>query len=139
MNTTIEITISPPDRSTDYLGHKEPFSWIFLQDLIQIRSILKYNKIGQYIIFPEFANFRLHYHGIITMNPTQFTRFNKHAIHKFRCIGFCHFKKLLTFKDKLKWIYYCRKEWHITQPILDIDIPIMKFQGKQTILKHIKN
>lgn len=124
MNTSLAITVSPPYRCRG-LKRRNPHRHVYDDDQFQIKSIFKYNRIKKFIIFPEFDNKgRLHYHGTLELNRCEYVRFNRHAIFKLQEIGFVDVKKLITFTDKLKWNMYCRKDWHISQEILEITRPI---------------
>lgn len=129
MNTPIQklaLTISPPRRDC-YNRFKNPNRFLYLDDKIQIQSILKYNKIGGFILYPELdSKGRLHYHGIIRLDSNEKVRFHKHAIHKLRQIGFVDIKPLKTFEDNLRWSLYMKKEWGFTQTVLEIVDPLMK-------------
>lgn len=125
----LAITISPPPRYK-YIDKANPNRMLYDDDQSQIKSILSYNKIYTYIIFPEFDNGRLHYHGIITVNNTQYIRFHKHAIHKLRGIGFVDISILLEFKNCLRQSVYMMKEWGFTKAVLEISYPIIARRDK---------
>lgn len=125
MNTTYAFTLSPPNR---LIGTKlKNFNRILYDsDRLALNSILMYNRIKRFIIYPEFdEKGRLHYHGNITVNNTQKVRLFKHAMCKMRSIGFVDLKPLESFNDKIKWICYCKKQWHIARSVLEIEKPIM--------------
>lgn len=126
MNTTIAITISPPKR-TIMQKNIEPYNLLYNMDMYHFVSIMKYNRIRRYILYPEFdIKGRLHYHGTLILDPNQYIRFYKHAIHKLAIkIGFIDVKKLLTFKDKLRWVMYMSKEWGLSKEILSIQDPLL--------------
>lgn len=130
MNSTLKIikvaiTISPPCRLSNYKRYKDPQDLVFNNDLVSIYSILSYNRIYKFIIYPEFDfKGRLHYHGIISLDSNQKVRFYKHALIKLKNIGFVEIKPLKTFLDNLKWLIYCSKEWGITRDILNIKNPL---------------
>lgn len=142
MHTTVAITISPPHRS-DNIAFSDPNLMTYLEDRSYIRQILNYNRIRRYIIYPEFDDKgRLHYHGTITLDHNQYVRFHKHAIHKFRRLGFTDIKSLKEFDDKLRWSYYIKKNWGLTKEILSQQEPMMvEIKSKQTdkISKDIKS
>lgn len=120
----IGLTISPPIRTNNKMSN--PNKMIYDQDIIQITQILKYNKISSYIIYPEFdEKGRLHYHGKLNLDNNQYIRYHKHAIHKFRQIGFVDSKLIKTHIDSLRWLTYISKNWLTTKEILEIIHPIM--------------
>jgi len=101
------------------------------EDKSQIKSILSYNKIYTYIIFPELdEKGRLHYHGILDLNNTCYTRFHKHAIHKLRQLGFVDISVLKSFENNLRYCIYMMKDWGNTKVILDISYPIIHRRDK---------
>lgn len=53
-------------------------------------------------------NSRLHYHGIIEIDDL--IKFHKTKYRIDKHIGFVKIDKLNTFIDKLKWLYYCKKD-----------------------------
>jgi len=119
----LALTISPPVRTK--CSFANPDKMVYDDDLLQIRSIIKYNKFTSYIIYPEFDDRgRLHYHGKFNLDPNQYIRFYKHAIHKFRNLGFCDIKLIRSHLDSIKWLIYISKNWSYTKEILDIDNPI---------------
>lgn len=122
-----EITISPPLRIVNVIKHKDPNFHIYFDDMIQIRSILDYNRFEHYIIYPEFdSKGRLHYHGRINLNSNEKIRFYKHAMAKLAQIGYFHTSVIKhDIKSQLHWDLYMKKEWPITKEILGIDNPIM--------------
>lgn len=133
MNTATKkwaITISPPMRHT-FDRFVSPNRFQYMEDRLHIDTIFKYNRIGRYIIWPEFdKRGRLHYHGIVVLNGTELTRMFKHGIHKLKHIGHVDFKELETFKDNLRWVLYMSKEAGFTCDVLDINGPIMKVEKK---------
>jgi len=133
MNTSLAITISPPLRYNNKL-FKNPNKCQYMDDLIFIRHVFHYNRIGSYIIYPEFdQKGRLHYHGTLNLSHDELVRFYKHAVHKLGNLGFVDHKRLLTFMDKLKWSIYCKKEFGLTRDILEIQSPIMSIGDKKTV------
>lgn len=121
----IAITISPPNR-TKYIHHVNPLRLQYDEDKDQIKSILSYNKIYKYIIYPELdEKGRLHYHGIIDLDNTRYIRFHKHAIHKLRQLGFVDITIIKQFINNLRQCIYMSKEWGSTSKILDISYPII--------------
>lgn len=126
MNTAYSLTISPPYRRTTLRGLRNPLKHLYIEDTITIQCILSYNKIKGYMIFPELdPKGRLHYHGIITMSPNQKVRWFKHAKPKLENIGFVDMKPLETYIDRIRWGLYIRKEWYLTQKILELTEPLM--------------
>lgn len=125
MSKKIALTITPPYRSINKL-YRNPNRMLFDEDADQIHCIMKYNKIKGYIIYPEFSEKgRLHYHGILTLNPTEYIRFHKHAIHKLKLIGFVDITIIKEFINNLRYVVYMSKEWGVTREILEINQPIM--------------
>jgi len=124
MNTSLAITISPPQRTETRF--KDPNKLFFIDDISSFRCIMKYNRIKTYILYPELdPKGRLHYHGIINLNINEYVRFHKHAIHKLRKIGFVDIKPLKDFINKLRWVTYMSKDFGITKEILNIESPVM--------------
>ena len=122
-NYHIALTISPPYRHSSKL--RGPDRQFFDQDQNDIKTILKYNRIKVFTIYPEFSEKgRLHYHGILKLDKNQYIRFFKHAKNKLALIGLVDFKVMETIQDLLKWEFYIRKQWFITQEILEITRPI---------------
>lgn len=121
------LTISPPNR-VKYTKESNPNKNLYMDDKLIIKNIMKYIKVGTYIIYPEFdIKGRLHYHGIIDMDHTQYVRYMKYAQFKLPQLGFTDIKKLQTYEDNLKWVIYMSKEWGTTREILEISRPIMKY------------
>lgn len=86
------------------------------------------------MIYPEFdPKGRLHYHGILTLNHTEKVRFYKHAMHKLKLLGFIDIKPMDTFKDNLKWLIYCKKDFGFTADVLDIEEPLFKNVSKKRV------
>lgn len=128
MNTSLAITISPPQRFKKGTLLRNPNRILYDEDIIQIKSILKYIRCSTYLIYPEFDKTgRLHYHGIINLDHNQRVRFFKYAQFKLKLIGFNLIKPIDTFIDKLKWILYITKDWGTTKQILEINYPCSKF------------
>lgn len=126
----LAITISPPPRYK-YIKNKDPERLQYDDDKSQIKSIMSYNKIYTYIIFPEYDDkLRLHYHGIINMTHTQYIRFQKHAIHKLRLIGFVDISIINEFINNLRQCVYMQKNWAETKQILNISYPIIPRRDK---------
>jgi len=125
MNTHLALTISPPNRmkGTKLRNYNR---FLYEEDILHIRAVFKYNKINSFIIFPEFDDKgRLHYHGTVTLNTNQLTRWHKHAECKLRLMGFIDYKPLRGFLDRLRWIFYCRKDFWKTKEVLDITGPAL--------------
>jgi len=126
----LAITISPPSRML-YNKNNNPNRMLFDDDRNMIKSIMSYNKIYSYIIYPEFdEKGRLHYHGIINLTNTQYVRFHKHAIHKLKQIGFVDISIIKTFVNNLRYIVYMSKNWGETKMILEISYPIIPRRDK---------
>lgn len=124
MPLKLALTISPPARTNNKL--KNPNRHLFIDDKYTIQQIFKYNKIKTYIIYPEIdEKGRLHYHGIITLNNTELVRFEKHARHKLKQIGFVDTTDCTKFINNLRYIIYMSKDWLKTKEILEITDPIM--------------
>jgi len=126
----LAITISPPSRQK-YIHHVNPNRLQYDDDKNQIKSILSYNKIYNYIIFPELdEKGRLHYHGILNLTHTHYTRFHKHAIHKLKQIGFVDITIIKEFINNIRQCIYMQKDWGTTKTILDISYPIIPRRDK---------
>lgn len=103
-NLIFAITISPPYRFSD------PHA-LYFNDLLKIRRWV--NRFSDhYAIWPEFTeNARLHYHGVIKLrDPIKFYK-TKYKFDKL--LGFVKIDKLKTFKDHLRWLFYCQKDYHL--------------------------
>ncbi len=95
------LTISPP-RTThndykEYIRHK--------------KIIRKLHKCStRYVIYPEFdIHDRLHYHGIFRLtSPRAWHKYTKTSLQR---LGFINVKKLRTFKDRLRFLLYCQKDY----------------------------
>jgi len=121
----LAITISPPYRDK-YKCNANPNRMLYDDDRIQIKSIMTYNKIYNFIIYPELDDSgRLHYHGIINLTNTQYIRFHKHAIWKLRNIGFVLITIIKEFINNLRQVIYMSKHWGETKCILNVSYPIM--------------
>lgn len=135
MNTSLAITISPPNR-IKWSGFRNTNRHLYDSDKFIIQAIMKYNRIKDYLFIPEFdIKGRLHYHGICTLTNTQKVRFYKHARVKLTSIGYTDVKAIGTnIKDKLRWLCYAKKHWAFTQQVLEIDRPISRYlEGKDKI------
>lgn len=95
------ITISPPYYPYDSVRLHHVFTY-------DIQKIL--NKISNYYcLYPEFdKNGRLHYHGVINIKDKLGYYKKKYLIDR---IGYCKIDPLKSFKDKLRWLVYCTKEY----------------------------
>lgn len=124
---TLAITISPPNR-IKWMKMRNHNRNLFDADSFIITSIMKYNRIKDYLIIPEFdVKGRLHYHGILTLTNAQRTRFYKHAQPKLTSIGYVDVKHV---DNKLKWLCYMKKQWAFTKEVLELDYPISKVLRK---------
>lgn len=123
----VAITISPPLR----VGKAED---LYLHDCEEIRKIIRLWG-SSFILYPEFADGRLHYHGVIHQIDYVRICHNRGSINK---IGFAIMKMLppnghknMTFKGpvvdtkRLGWIFYCQKGWRMTTKVL----PELLLQG----------
>lgn len=100
------ITVSPPLRQADP-------KYLYNEDVYELRRW--FNTFSQYyMLYPEFdMKSRLHYHGVIRVNDWIKLHKTKHRIS--RLIGWIDIKPLMTFRDHLKWLIYCRKhKCHLT-------------------------
>jgi len=122
MNTSLAITISPKHRTHGTL-YVNPQRHLYLDDRMIIAFYLKKSNITRYIIFPEFdEKGRLHYHGRITVTPSQkvsLYRSIKPILE--RNIGFTD---IVPVKHDLENLIYCMKTFAHTQAMLDITKPI---------------
>lgn len=120
MRITRGITISPRphDVNTTLLQHFDDIQrWI-------IRTLNR--SCGYYILYPEITETgRLHFHGVITV--TNEVKWKKETIQWLNKIGFIKLENFYKngFTGKLRWMCYCRKEFHQTQQVLDIKQPIV--------------
>lgn len=95
------ITISPPHRPCSVTS-------LYTTDKINISRILK-RSCRLFSVTPEFSSdFRLHYHGVIIIKD--YIKWFYKTLPILNKIGFTKIKKLKTLEDKLKWIYYCKKD-----------------------------
>lgn len=125
-NYKFAITISPPPRLA-YTKNKNQYKNLYMDDKLFIKNIMSYIKVPTYLLYPEFDDKqRLHYHGIINMNYTQYVRYMKWAQFKIPKLGFTMLKPIKTLNDNLEWIVYMSKNWNITKQILEISRPLMR-------------
>lgn len=109
------ITWSPPDNADSVMKRYK-----YLVDVFQYH--MSYCA-QHYIMYPEFAGTRLHFHGTLVFSDhIKFVRSIKHILSK---IGYLCIKPLESLRDKIKWNCYCRKEWSDTQLILRLSKPIL--------------
>jgi len=129
MNTTFLVTISPaPNRYNKLL--KNPLSHLYTEDMLYLKQCLG-KHISRCYMYPELdSKGRLHYHGIMSMGDHGKVSFYKSVKPRLERLGFVQAIVPKDHYDKLRWIHYCRKEWHITQRILDIEAP---FLGKALV------
>jgi len=101
------VTISP-----------QPFTgntyYKYVNDLIYLKQIFKRSSM-HYVFWPEFdKSDRLHYHGVVRVDNKH--EWYKSTKRKLRIIGFTKIDLLKSFKDHLRWILYCKKDWGINGP-----------------------
>lgn len=121
------ITISPPKRSILKPG-KDPLYGIYMDDKFNIETVFKYDKIRNYILYPEIDDKgRLHYHGKLYLTNSQLIRYYKHAQFHLAKIGFVDVNNLSkkTQKDNERWTNYMQKDWKFTSQLLDIEDPLI--------------
>lgn len=115
MNGTCKmaLTISPKDRTDKYnrlinIFHQDRY---FLKR--ELRKCCKY-----FCLYPELDKTgRLHYHGVIKIHDS--VKWFKQIMPKLKYeLGFIMIKELKSFKDNLKWLVYCQKEFGTTRHIL---------------------
>lgn len=120
MSTVRGITISPPPQpvgvtlTTHYWNLKR---WI-------MRTLNR--SCGYYILYPEITETgRLHFHG--TVHIKNMVKWKRETSQWLRKIGFIKLENFYTngIQGQMRWIMYCRKEFHQTQLVLDIDRPIL--------------
>lgn len=117
---SVFITISPP---TSLLSLR--YRLQHYHDLLDpiLRRMSK-----SYILYPEFdEKGRLHFHGFLHgFDNIKYIATN----YKLNRIGWTKIDKLKTFKDNLRTVLYCQKEWRKTTQIfkcIGIDIePLFK-------------
>lgn len=120
MNGTLAFTISPPDRVTRY-NHIRA---IYLDDKRFLNNKLR-QCCSKYILYPELdIKGRLHYHGMICINDPIKWRKSVYDTIRYN-LGYCHVKKLNNFKEILRWLMYCQKEYAITWQVLEEREPII--------------
>lgn len=123
MYHSIAITISPPNR-VKWTGFCNPNRNLYDSDKFIIEAVLKYNRIKDYLIYPEFdVKGRLHYHGILNLTNAQRIRLYKHAQPKLTSIGYVDVKPI---DSKLTWLCYIKKQWHFTAQVLELITPICR-------------
>lgn len=104
------VTITPP-----YRLNKPEF--IYNEDKYMIRRY--FNRFSHHFCFyPEFSeSCRLHYHGIVEVHDMRKFYNTKYLIDK--SIGFSRFDRLKTFKDHLRTVLYCRKDYGLIKDQYD--------------------
>lgn len=114
------ITISPRDRTGAYatLKFKNPLRCVFIDDKQVIEHAFKQYKIKEYNFYPELANGRLHYHGRVTVTPSQEVSLYKAIKPKLQRIGFVDIQPV---KHEVENLIYCMKEMGKTPEYLDLD------------------
>lgn len=97
------LTISPPPRQGSLTYH-------YNDDKYKIRMILS-KCTNHYLIYPELSETgRLHYHGVIII--TSWQRFFKTVKRDLEIsLGFISIKRIRTFKEHLKALFYCSKNY----------------------------
>lgn len=124
MNTTFLVTISPaPNRYNNIL--KNPLHHLYADDISYIKAVLGKHITKCYFIPELDPKGRLHYHGIMDCNAHGIVSFYKMIKPKLERLGFVQANKAKDFMDRLRWICYMRKEWWMTQQILDITSPLL--------------
>lgn len=82
----------------------------YIKDKVYIRDTLKH-VTKHYIFYPEFDdNGRYHLHGIMRIDDM--VKWYKRAKRQIEVMGFIKIEKLMTFKDHLQYLNYCKKNWH---------------------------
>lgn len=75
----------------------------------KIRILLKFIS-RHFCLYPEFDDKgRLHYHGIVRVYDKVKLHKTKHKFD--REVGFLKYERLMTFKDHLTYLVYCRKQY----------------------------
>ncbi len=103
------VTLSPPCRR---------FSDIYQcrEDFLILRYLQRY--CDHYIIIPELSpTTRLHYHGIIGCSRSDMIKRVKPFLR--RKFNFIKIEFLKTFKDHLRYLLYCKKDWYLNRCIFD--------------------
>lgn len=124
---TVFITISPPT-SLMKLSYRHQYYYDLLDPVL--RRMCK-----SYILYPEFDNKgRLHYHGFLhDFDEIKYIATN----YKLNRIGWTKVDKLKTFKDQLRTVLYCQKEWRKTTKIFECaDIKIKPLFKKSRKTQH---
>lgn len=118
------LTVSPPKSIVDKCTLHVKYSQIIVRFL---RRVTK-----QYILYPELAarTARLHYHGLFHMTDTVAYYKGFHCLER---IGFVKVDRLRTMKDKLRWIFYIRKDTPLTAGVLTPSpVPILPTKPTRT-------
>lgn len=116
------LTISPRYRAEDP-------RFLYMDDRRYIRKWLQCFA-DHYVVCPEFdVKARLHYHGIVRITDYIKYRHIKYKMDKF--LGFCELRKLKTVKDVLTWLYYCKKEQHLTPDEDNVLVPFFYEKRKR--------
>lgn len=116
------LTISPRDRTDVVSKFKDPNRLIYNMDADYIRKVFKIANLKDYIIYPEFAEGRLHYHGILTLSYHDHVTWYRSTLKRLTRIGFVDLKVLISMRDTIRWSLYMRKEWYITHNILCLPV-----------------
>ena len=92
----------------------------------QFRETIQYltktlNRSCKYELYPEWRHTtgHIHYHGTIWI--VDMIKYFKQTLPTLKSMGFILIKKI---DNKDKWDTYCKKEKHIAEGILGIEIPI---------------
>lgn len=106
LNSWYALTISPPDRCD-----KSPKTLYRLDRDEIMYYTCKFSN--EFIFYPEFSSSgRLHYHAIVHVSDKYKFYHTKHLLNH---LGFCMWKPLNNFIDKLNWLQYCKKDQGFVQ------------------------
>lgn len=140
MNTTFLVTISPaPNRYNKFL--KNPLHHLYAEDMLYIKQSLG-KHISKCYFIPELdPKGRLHYHGIMDCDAHGVVSFYKSVKPRFERLGFVQAPTAKDFWDRLRWIFYMRKCWWLTQQILEVESFFLgkSLQGVHTKKKRSKS
>jgi len=105
------LTVSPPRRSYDDVKQ-------YRHDIYNMRKI--HARIEHFLVIPELSwEGRLHYHGVFLASKKDMVWVKKTLGRRTFNLGYLKITKLKTFKDKLTWLIYCKKDWWENRFIFD--------------------
>ncbi len=108
-NNWYAVTISP----RPYIGNQV---FKYRDDSKYIKKNVCKNMSKHYIFYPEFDKAdRLHYHGIIRIDDK--CKWYKQRRRRMQTLGFMNLSKIKSFTEHLRYLLYCKKDWHINQRV----------------------